>query len=170
MPSLIVVEQHLFVVLLVCSLLIFFFSNLCVALSLQELTTNSSSQQSSQTSQLGAGKTITISTARDWTDTGIDLQPGDALQIAVARETNHSSSSVQASCNSASPNSAPVERLRVQSSASDTLVAKLAANAAPFPVNAGRNISVNEAGDLYLAPNAEDNCPHQIGSSIWFEM
>jgi hypothetical protein len=88
------------------------------------------------------------------------------LQIAVAGETNHSSSSVQASCNSASPNSAPVERLRVQSSASDTLVAKLAANAAPFPVSAGRNISVNEAGHLYLAPNAEDKCPHQIAVEV----
>ncbi|MBV9480914.1 MAG: LssY C-terminal domain-containing protein [Acidobacteria bacterium] len=126
------------------------------ALDLQSLTPNVVPPQSQTTAQSGFDKQITISTGEDWTDTGIELSPGNVLDVTVADEARRSTDA-QRACASTSSND-----LRVHSSAPDALVAKLAANAQPFPVTSSRNITITEKGHLYLAPNVKDNCQHQI--------
>jgi hypothetical protein len=112
--------------------------------------------------QIGTDKKITISTSHDWTDTGIELAPGDVLRIAV---DGGALSDSQHRC-SAGPGTVSPDRLRINSAAPGALLARLAANAQPFPVVYSRNVSITDAGHLYLAPNDLDSCEPGIVVSV----
>jgi hypothetical protein len=116
--------------------------------SLGQQSLNSSAAQSQASDLQGSEHTLTIASGHDWTDTGIALDPGNVLQIEVANATP------QQACNS-TPNEA---QLRIGSAGPKALVAKLAANAQPFPIVDSRSISITESGHLYLAPNNIHSC------------
>ncbi len=134
------------------------------ALALQTLTSGTV-PPSEKNGQWGRDKKITISTGRNWTDTGIELEAGNVLQMALSNDSSPSAISQQA-CTAAARNGVSAGRLRISSTAPGALVAKLAANAEPFPVMSGRDISITEPGHLYLAPNAEGNCQRSITVAI----
>jgi len=129
-------------------------------------TSGNGSQQTQADNQLGIDKKITISTASDWTDTDVELEQGNVLQITVPDGGTLSSSDSQHRCNSAVDGASLANRLRVHSSAPDVLVAKMAVDAQPFPVVTARNISITSNGHLYLAPNSIDNCHRSIFVSV----
>ena len=98
---------------------------------------------------------LTVREGGDWTDTGIALEPGNELHIEVA---NTASSAAVPRCKAATPGNPNSPRLRISSAPASALVAKLAANAQPFPVVENRNISITEPGHLFLAANDVDQC------------
>jgi len=121
----------------------------CSASLGQQSLNSSAARGQSQASDLqGSEHAVSIASAHDWTDTGIALDPGDVLQIEVANATP------QQACNSAVHEA----QLRIGSAPPTALVAKLAANAQPFPIVDSRSISITESGHLYLAPNNVNSC------------
>src|SRR6185437_11584857 len=92
---------------------------------------------------------FTVSGAQPWTDTGIDLAPGDTL--AFTSEINSG-----ADCASATSTSA--DKLPLSSAPAGGLIAKTSDKSAP--ISAGSDIHVTEAGHLFLGINsaAAANC------------
>jgi hypothetical protein len=117
--------------------------------------------QSSNSAQPGTDHVINISRSDAWTDTGLLLEPGNELQI----QAGNSSKTTQPPCKAAISNNPPL-RLRVNSAPPDALVAKLAVNAQPFPILDNRNVTITEAGRLYLAPNDVGNCQPAISVRV----
>ncbi len=125
----------------------------------QGLTSSGNHGQIPATAPAATDHVFTIS-GRDWTDTGIALAPGDALQIAVE---NSSASPTASECRT-SGSTVSTAPLRIESAPPGSVVARLAANAQPFPINGSRTISIVDAGHLYLAENEVDAC--QNGKSV----
>lgn len=124
-------------------------------LAQQALTRSTGQAQANGSAQPGLERIATLSRGDGWTDTGIELEPGNELQIEVA---NSPRGAVQSPCKAA-PTASPTEpRLRINSANPSALVAKLAASAQPFPVAESRKVSITEAGHLYLALNDMDSC------------
>ena len=121
----------------------------------QGLVSAGGQSQTSDSAQQGTEHVLTVGEDGDWTDTGIPLEPGNELHIEVA---NPVSSTTASRCQAAIPENPTTPRLRISSAPASALIAKLAANAQPFPVVENRNISISEAGHLYLAANNVDQC------------
>jgi hypothetical protein len=109
-------------------------------------------------SEVGSEHRVTVPTNQPWIDTGIELQPGDVLQIA-AEASQAGAGKGEPGCDPQGSGSAsPDSRLPVNSAAPGALIAKLAQHALPFPVVISKNISINEAGHLYLGANGPASC------------
>ena len=122
-------------VLLLCSLLII---QVCVAQTATSSPTD---------------RTITVPTNQPWTDTGIDLKPGDVVNVSA---TNAGESDV---CNPAGQGDAS-SNLPVPTSPPGALVAKLSAqDTSPVVVGAVKLIPVNQPGHLFLGVNATGDPP-----------
>jgi hypothetical protein len=100
-----------------------------------------------------------VTAGQPWTDAQIDLQPGDVVQILTAKAGADPDAGGKLACELQREGSSSVETaLPVNSAAPGALIAKLARNALPFPVVVSRNISVSEAGHLYLGINGAAHC------------
>ena len=98
-------------------------------------------------------RTITVPTNQPWTDTGIDLKPGDVVNVST---TNAGQSDA---CNPAGQGEAS-GNLPVPTSPPGALIAKLSAqDTAPVVVGAVKLIPVNQPGHLFLGVNATGEPP-----------
>jgi hypothetical protein len=87
---------------------------------------------------------FTISTTQPWTDTGVDLQTGDVLQI-------HSGSGE--TCDPAGVSGSPGTGLPVVSAPAGALIAKLQAQGAPVLVGSEKQLKAEQSGHLFLGVN-----------------
>jgi hypothetical protein len=98
----------------------------------------------------GKDYAFTISTAQPWTDTGVDLQTGDVLQI-------HATSAE--SCDPAGVSGAASTGLPVVSAPAGALIARLQAQGVPVLVGSGQQLTAEEPGHLFLGVNASGAPP-----------
>lgn len=138
----------------------FLHSFLCLAtLSLcalgQNLQSTSGAAQQTNTSASGSMYDIAIPTNQPWTDTKIQLQPGDVVQINSTEEAGVNRSGI---CDPQGTASSGEGSLPVNSAAPGSLIAKLAPDALPFPVVISRNIAINEPGQLFFGVNGTSSC------------
>ncbi len=97
-----------------------------------------------QIATAGRDYSFTISTAQPWTDTGVDLQTGDVLQIhSSPRET----------CDPAGVSGGPGTGLPVVSAPAGALIARLQSQGLPVLVGSGKQLKVDEPGHLFLGVN-----------------
>jgi hypothetical protein len=97
-----------------------------------------------QIATAGRDYSFTISTAQPWTDTGVDLQTGDVLQI-------HSSPGE--TCDPAGVSGGPSTGLPVVSAPAGALIARLQPQGVPVLVGSGKQLKVEEPGHLFLGVN-----------------
>jgi hypothetical protein len=93
---------------------------------------------------------FTISTAQPWTDTGVDLQAGDILQI-------HSSSGEN--CDPAGVSGASRDGVPVDSAPAGALIARLQSQGLPVLVGSGKELKADEPGHLFLGVNVSGTPP-----------
>jgi len=95
-------------------------------------------------------KTIEVAPSTKWTDSGIDLHPGDGLEIsAAATGTGDRACDPQGTADPGGTGKLPLE-----SALPGALIAKLQENAAaPVFVGAARRLKITEPGRLYFAAN-----------------
>ena len=93
---------------------------------------------------------FTISIAQPWTDTGVDLQAGEILQI---------NASAAEACDPAGISGTASTDLPVISAPAGALIAKLQSRAAPLRVGSGKQLNVDEPGHLFLGVNASGAPP-----------
>jgi LssY-like putative type I secretion system component LssY len=91
-----------------------------------------------------------VSTTQPWTDTGVDLQTGDVLNITAGSSKK---------CDPLSVSGGSTEGLPVASALPGALIAKLQAQGVPIPVGSSKEVNVDAAGHLFLGINAGDNPP-----------
>jgi len=89
---------------------------------------------------------FTVPSSGNWTDTGLDLQKGQAVQISPAT----------AGCATQTANS-PQPNLPLPSAPAGSLIAKLAADATPIQVSTSGEVPISQAGHLFLGLNGK--CP-----------
>ncbi len=97
-----------------------------------------------QIATAGRDYSFTISTAQPWTDTGVDLQAGDVLQI-------HSSSGE--TCDPAGVSGGLGTGLPVVSAPAGALIARLRSQGVAVLVGSGKQLKVEEPGHLFLGVN-----------------
>ncbi len=103
-----------------------------------------------QNSATTTDKEVEVTPSQNWTDTGIDLHPGDVVEISAATAgTDKSSCDPQGIANLGKAGKLPLE-----SALPGALIAKLQ-DKAPSPVFLGamRQLKITEAGHLYLGSN-----------------
>jgi len=107
--------------------------------------------------------TFEVSAAQPWTDTNIDLQPGDAIKITAS-----ATGSGSPACNPQGVNgAAPGSNLPVPTAAPGALIAKLhEQGAAPMFVGASEELHIQEASHLFLGMNAAGSSPCQGSLSV----
>lgn len=121
-----------------------------------------SSQIGAQSAATGQDFTFQVSTAQPgaaqaWTDTGLDLQAGDAVNISL-----DSPASAQA-CDQAT--SQPAD-LPLPSAHVGTLIARLHAHGAPLLVGTGTELKIEEPSHLFLGINTASNSTCQLTLSV----
>jgi hypothetical protein len=107
----------------------------------------------------------TISTTQPWTDTGVDLQPGDSLQITA--EPVSSTSGVPdrhaIASSTCDPNgvagTAKSADLPAADAAPGSLIVRLEAQGSALPAGASKEIKVDSPGHLFLGVNADGTPP-----------
>jgi hypothetical protein len=116
----------------------------CVAIC--SLMGSSSAQTSSDTTPPVAPVNVTVLASSSWTDTKLDVQPGQTLKITA--------SAGKGSCDPAGKADASAGAIPVSGAAAGSLIGKLSSSDnQPFAVGATQEISVQQAGHLYLAAN-----------------
>jgi hypothetical protein len=107
----------------------------------------------SQTSSGDQDFTYTISTSTPWTDTGLDLQTGDLLQISA-------SSAVSSACDPRGVSGAPQAALPLPSALAGALIARLhAQGASPLLIGSGMEVRLEEPSHLFLGVNTGSQPP-----------
>ena len=113
-----------------------------------------------------------ISTAQPWTDTGVDLSPGDLLEItakappagAGAVPGNQGQSGSAASCDpQGTSSSAQSSNLPVPNAHPGALIARLQPEGDALLVGSGKELKMDNQGHLFLGVNGEAT-PHCTGS------
>ena len=95
---------------------------------------------------------LKISSTQPWTDTGLELHPGDVVEITSAVPASGESGSACAPANGAASSA---NNLQLSSAPLGVLVGKLHSQGAePFLVGNKKEIKVEEQGHLFLAVNA----------------
>ncbi len=102
----------------------------------------------------GSDYSLNVSTAQPWTDTGVDLQAGDVLNITASGSQK---------CDPHGANDAASESvsLPVGDALPGALIAKLQAQGSPVLVGSGKEIKADTSGHLFLGVNAGNNAPCQ---------
>ncbi|HXR17175.1 MAG TPA: LssY C-terminal domain-containing protein [Terriglobales bacterium] len=98
----------------------------------------------------GNDYTFDVSTTQPWTDTGIDLQTGDVLEI---------SASGAKICDPQGVSGASAQGLPVSSALPGALIAKLQAQAVPVLVGSSQEVKVDAPGHLFLGINTGEKPP-----------
>jgi hypothetical protein len=104
----------------------------------------------SATSGTGDDYSFDISTTQPWTDTGVDLQSGDVLNITASSANK---------CDPLGVSGASTQGLPVASTLPGSLIAKLQSQAVPVPVGSSKEVKVDAPGHLFLGVNAGDQPP-----------
>ncbi len=107
----------------------------------------------------------TLSTTQPWTDTGVDLQPGDSLQITA--EPVASTSGVPdrhaIASSTCDPNgitgAAKSANLPAADAAPGSLIVRLQAQGTALPAGASKEIKVDSPGHLFLGVNVDGTPP-----------
>lgn len=109
-----------------------------------------------QTTATPVDKTVEITPSQKWTDTEIDLHPGDVVDLtASAPDSGEKACNPQGLTNIAKGGKLPIE-----SALPGALIAKMQEKATSYVfVGAERRLSVTEAGRLYLGANLADKAP-----------
>jgi len=103
---------------------------------------------------------FTVSTTQAWTDTGVDLQPGDVIAVSALAH----SGSGGAGCDPAGVSSSQAsQNLPVPSALPGALIARLQESGSPMLVGADQQLRVAQAGHLFLGAN-NDGSPVCQGS------
>jgi hypothetical protein len=89
-----------------------------------------------------------ISTTQPWTDTGVDLQTGDVLNITATGK-----------CDPLGVSGASAQGLPLASALPGALIAKLQAQGIPVLIGSSKEVTVDAAGHLFLGINAGDKPP-----------
>jgi hypothetical protein len=117
--------------------------------------------------------TYTITTSPSWTDTGVDLQTGDTLQIAASAtqppvSVNHAA--VDTQCDpQGMPNSHSTPTLPLPSAPSGALIAQLQRQGAiPILIGRGTQVHIDAPGHLFLGINAVGALPCQ--ANFWVKV
>lgn len=113
----------------------------------------------------GQDYTYTISTTQPWTDTGLDLQTGDSLQITTSPSVpdRHAVSGATA-CDpkGASGDTTQSTELPLPSAPTGALIARLhAQGAAPMLIGVSSELQIQEPSHLFLGVNAAGTAPCQ---------
>lgn len=101
--------------------------------------------------------TVSVSTTQAWTDTKLDLQPGDQLTITATNEK---------SCNPQGVSGGKASSLPLASATPGALIAKLQENATPQLVGNSAELKADAAGHLYLGVNGTSVCSGSFSVSI----
>ena len=122
-------------------IVLFFFA---ILLSAQNL-------QTPQPTTAAKDYSFTVPGNQPWTDTSLNLSPGDDVQISDVA----TSGCGPVATNSTGAKSAP-QSLPVPSAPAGSLIAKLRENASPIPAPTGTDFQIKEASHLFLGPNGND--------------
>jgi hypothetical protein len=91
-----------------------------------------------------------VSTSQPWTDTGVELQAGDVLEITASGTQK---------CDPLGMSGASAQELPVASSLPGALIAKLQAQGNPVLIGSSKEVKVDAPGHLFLGVNAGDKPP-----------
>ncbi len=123
----------------------------CFAQSTPTLTVTPQQQQPS-------ASTLAVSTTQAWTDTGIDVHPGELIQITAAPIKALPQQQIAVStCDPRGVSGGPTSALPVSSAEPGALIGKIGNSA--FEVGASQEINVSEQGRLYLGVNSSGTPP-----------
>jgi len=139
---------------------LYFFLSLFILLS----WTSPAQVSNPATPQSSRDLSFTISTAQSFTDTGVDLLPGDLLQITAAPQAGSGVPDRHAIAGSTcDPNgdseSAKSTGLPVPAAPAGSLIARLQAQGSAIAVGSNKEIRVESPGHLFLGINAEGPPP-----------
>jgi len=111
--------------------------------------------------------TFQISSSPVWTDTGLNLQPGDTLTIAVVPATSTPSDGAKR-CDPVglSTSSSNVAGLPIPEAGPGALIAKLQADASPILVGTRRELRIDKTSHLFLGMNLSGTPPCQGGYEV----
>ena len=127
-----------------------------VALSYSALGQIVTQNQLAPSGQGGADLNLTIPAAPGWTDTGVDLHPGDVVQISATTAPSEGAAGTSGQgCDPAGTrDSSSQAGLPLSSAPTGALIAKLSAqNPAPVLVGAQQQLKIEQAGHLFLGAN-----------------
>jgi hypothetical protein len=99
---------------------------------------------------VGSDYSFNVSTTQRWTDTGVDLQVGDVLDITASGTQN---------CDPTGVSGASAQGLPVASALPWALIAKLQSQGIPLPIGSSKQVKVDSPGHLFLGVNSGDKPP-----------
>jgi LssY-like putative type I secretion system component LssY len=105
---------------------------------------------SSTTPATGNDYSFTVSTTQLWTDTGVELQAGDVLEITAGGTQK---------CDPLGVSSASAQGLPVASALPGALIAKLQAQGSPVLIGSSKEVKADAPGHLFLGVNTGDKPP-----------
>jgi hypothetical protein len=108
-------------------------------------------QTASSAPATGNDYSFEVSTTQPWTDTAVDLQSGDVLNITASSTKNCDPLGVSGG--------ASTQGLPVADALPGALIAKLQAQAVPVVIGSSQEVKVDAPGHLFLGINAGDKPP-----------
>lgn len=124
---------------------------LTVVLAILLVVTNPLLAQVTTTAQ---NYTVQVSPSEAWTDAGLDLKSGDAVEISAVAAAGASA------CDPKGVGAA-ASNLPVPTAAAGALIARLGADGSPVLVGAGTELQIKEAAHLFLGLNMAGSPPCQ---------
>jgi LssY C-terminus len=136
----------------------------CILLSLILAIVPVNAQSGSSSREL----TFQISSSPAWTDTGLILQPGDTVTIAVVPASSTAFENAAKRCDPAglSISSANAASLPVPEAGAGALIAKLQADGSPILVGARTDFHVDKTSHLFLGMNLSGTPACQGGYEV----
>jgi hypothetical protein len=121
-----------------------------------------------QSGSISRELTFQISSSPAWTDTGLNLEPGDTVTIAVVPATSTPSDSSAKRCDPAGPSngSANTASLPVPEAGPGALIAKLQSDASPILVGARTELHIDKTSHLFLGMNLSGTAACQGGYEV----
>lgn len=110
--------------------------------------------------QQGSASDFTVSTTKEWTDTGVDVHPGELIQITAAPLKGSSpqkDSSAASTCDPQGVSEASSNGVPVPDAAAGALIGKI--GDASFGIGAAKSINATQQGRLYLGVNSAGTPP-----------
>ena len=126
----------------------------CLGVSYSSVAQIVTQNQLAPSGQGGGDLDFTIPSTQGWTDTGIDLHPGDVLQITASATPAEGGTSGQACDPAGTSNISSQSGLPLSSAVPGALLAKLSPQSpAPVLIGAQRQLKIDQAGHLFLGAN-----------------
>ena len=112
------------------------------------------SQLGAQVAVMAQNTTVQVSAAQTWTDSGIDLQSGDTVEISAAVSSDHKADSSGPACDPTGLTVAANAALPLPSAPAGALIARLHPQEAALLVGATNAFHITEPSHLMLGMNA----------------